>query len=403
MDTRSYTDFSITVATYVTKYTGIWVPRNAAEKLQRKISMIYTAFVLLYGIYVNAVDIYHSWGDATHCTFVILNTTCISMTTVKMIILNFNRAGFVDALCYAQRHFWHRNYDYEERLIFSKSVKYCIGYVIFGVASLQIALSGYVITPLIENVGRNKSNRVLPVNMWVDLPLYDTPYFELMFTFQVISVYVIGAAYICPEIFLCLFNLHVMGQFRILQYRMLNFWNVESKEMNAVMYTDHCYAALKKCIQHHQLLIEFCAKLEQVYTMSIFTHMAVLSLLLCFDSYEIVVANTSASMRIIFLFHGVGSLGQLLMLTYTSHFMMEESTNVITAMYLGSWSTLPMNEVGKSFRSAMKFVMIRSLKPCYLTAAGFFPLTLGTFTSLLSSTFSYFTLMRQSFMRSDEE
>ncbi|XP_034179106.2 uncharacterized protein LOC117603758 [Osmia lignaria lignaria] len=296
MDTRSYTDFSITFATYITKYTGIWVPRNPAEELQRKISMTYTAFVLLYGIYVNAVDIYYSWGDATHCTFVILNTTCISMTTVKMIILNSKRAGFIDALFYAQRHFWHENYNSKERLIFSISVKYCIGYVIFAAASLQIALSGYVITPLIENLERNKSNRVLPVNMWVDLPLYETPYFELMFTFQ---------------------------------------------------------------------------------------------------------ANTSASMRIIFLFHAIGSLGQLFMLTYTSHFMMEESTNIITAMYLGSWSTLPMNEVGRSFRSAMKFVMIRSLKPCYLTAAGFFPLTLETFTSLLSSTFSYFTLMRQSFMRSD--
>ncbi|XP_076546974.1 uncharacterized protein LOC117603756 isoform X2 [Osmia lignaria lignaria] len=293
MDIGSYTDFSITFATYITKYTGIWVPRNPAEELQRKISMTYTAFVLLYGIYLNGVDIYHSWGDATHCTFLILNTTCISMTTIKMIILNSNRAGFADALRYAQRHFWNGNYDSEERLIFSTSVKYCTRYVIFVVGSLQLGLSGYVITPLIENLGRNKSDRVLPFKMWVDWPLSETPYYELMFTFQVITVFIIGAAYVCPEMFLCLFNLHVMGQFRILQHRMLNFWNVESKEMNTVMYTDHCYAALKKCIQHHQLLIEFCVKLEQVYTMTIFTHMTVLSLLLCFDSYEMLVPGSA--------------------------------------------------------------------------------------------------------------
>ncbi|XP_029052577.2 odorant receptor 4-like [Osmia bicornis bicornis] len=348
-----------------------------------------------------------------------------------MIILNSKRASFADALFCAQQHFWHGNYNSEERLIFSISVKYCTLYVVFAIGSLQIALSGYVITPIVENIGRNKSDRVLPFKMWVDLPLTETPYFELAFASQAISVYLIGAAYICPEMFLCVFNLHVMGQFRILQHRMLNFWNVESKGMNADTYTDHCYAALKKCIKHHQLLIEFCKKLEQVYTMPIFTHMVVLSLLLCFDAYEIVVvprcsnkyvdstltvsvrttvfgktpcnANTSPSLRVIFLFHGVGSLGQLLMITYTCHFMMEESTNIITTMYSGSWSTLPMNDVGRSFRSAMKFIMIRSLKPCCLTAAGFFPLTLETFTSLLSSTFSYFTLMRQSFMRSDGE
>nr|XP_034179496.1 uncharacterized protein LOC117603964 [Osmia lignaria] len=451
MDTRSYTDFSIAFATYLTKYTGIWVARNAAEELQRKISMSYTAVALVYGIYLNVVDIYHTWGDATHCTFLILNATCLVTTIIKMIILNSKRAGFADALFCAKQHFWHGNYDSEERLIFSISVKYCTLYVVFVICSLQIALSGYVITPIIENIGRNKSDRVLPFKLWVNLPLTETPYFELAFasqitlllllnevfmiiliwltvkrrwahTFndhpmflrllyhlfnivlvQVISVYLIGAAYICPETFLCVFNLHVMGQFRILQHRMLNFCNVESKEMNADTYTDHCYAALKKCIKHHQLLIEFCEKLEHVYTMSIFTHMVVLSLLLCFDAYEIIVANTSPSMRIIFLFHGVGSLGQVFMVTYTCHFMMEESTNIITSIYSGSWSTLPMNDVGRSFRSSMKFTMIRSLKPCCLTAAGFFPLTLETFTSLLSSTFSYFTLMRQSLMRSDGE
>ncbi|XP_029053127.1 uncharacterized protein LOC114880846 [Osmia bicornis bicornis] len=193
------------------------------------------------------------------------------MTTVKMIILNFKRAGFVDALFYAHRHFWHGNYNSEERLIFSISVKYCTRYVIFIFGSLQFVLSGYVITPLIENLGRNKSDRVLPFKMWVDWPLSETPYYELMFIFQ----------------------------FRILQHRMLNFWNVESKEMNAVMYTDHCYAALKKCIQHHQLLIEFCVKLEQVYTMSIFTHMVVLSLLLCFDSYEIVVVPSGSKKYVV--------------------------------------------------------------------------------------------------------
>lgn len=65
MDIGSYTDFSIASATFITKYTGIRLPQNVAEERQRKISITYTAFALLYGIYVNSVDIYHSWGDAT--------------------------------------------------------------------------------------------------------------------------------------------------------------------------------------------------------------------------------------------------------------------------------------------------------------------------------------------------
>ncbi|XP_046143127.1 odorant receptor Or2-like [Osmia bicornis bicornis] len=403
MDTTSYTDFSIASAIYITKYTGIWLPRNVTEERQRKISMSYIAVALLYGIYVNVVDIYHTWNDATHCMFLILNTICIFMTIIKMLILNSNRAELADAFFYAQRHFWHDNYNSEERLIFSISVKYCTRFVLFAFAVQPVTLAGYVITPLIENLGRNKSDRVLPFKMWVDWPLSETPYYELMFTFEVICVFLIGIAYVCPEVFLCVFNLHVMGQFRILQYRMLNFWNVEGKEMDAFIYTDHCYAALKKCVQHHQLLIEFCVKLEQVYTMSIFVHMAFLSLLMGLDCYEILVADTNPSMRLIFIFHVTGSLIHLFIFTYTCHFIMEESTNVTRTIYSGSWSTLPMYKAGRSLRSDIRFIMIRSLKPCCLTAGGFFPVSLETFTSLLSSTFSYFTLMRESLTRTEGE
>ncbi|XP_034178945.1 odorant receptor 49b-like isoform X1 [Osmia lignaria lignaria] len=398
-----YTDFSIASAKYLSKYTGIWLPKNIAEERQRKVTVLYMTVALLYGIYVNVMDIYHTWPDPSHCMFLILNATCISVTIIKMLILNAKRAEFADVLLYAQRHFWHNNYDSEEQLIFSICVKYCTRFVMFAFLALPIALFGYVITPIIVNHGGDKSERVLPFKMWVDWPLTETPYYELMFIFQVICIYLIGAAYICPDLFLCLFNLHAMCQFRILQYRMLNFWNVESKAIEGIMYTEHCYEALKKCIQYHQMVIEFCEKLEHLYTMSILVHMAVLSLLMGFDCYEILVADVSPSMRIIFLFHMIGSLGYLCMLTYTCHHMMEESMNITTTIYLGFWSTLPMNKVGRSFRSIMKFIMIRSLKPCCLTAGGFFPVTMETFTTLLSSTFSYYTLMRQSFIRTEGE
>nr|XP_034192240.1 odorant receptor 49b-like [Osmia lignaria] len=325
------------------------------------------------------------------------------MTIIKLLILNSNRAELLDAFFYAQRHFWHSNYNSAEQPIFSISVKYCTRFMYFAFAAQPATLSGYVITPLIENLGQNKSNRALPFKMWVDWPISDTSYYELMFTFQVICLYLIGVAYVCPEMFLCLFNLHVMGQFRILQYRMLNFWNVKGKEIDEVMYADYCYAALKKCIRYHQLFIEFCDKIEQIYTMSIFTHMVFLSLLMGLDCYEILVADATPSMRLMFIFHVAGSLIHLCVLTYTCHLMMEESTNINTTVYLGSWSTLPMNKAGISLRSDLKFVMIRSEKPCCLTAGGFFPVSLETFTTLLSSTFSYFTLMREAFMRHDDD
>lgn len=38
------------------------------------------------------------------------------------------------------------------------------------------------------NRGKNESDRILPFNMWLELPLSITPYFEVMFVVQV-SIY----------------------------------------------------------------------------------------------------------------------------------------------------------------------------------------------------------------------
>lgn len=84
-----------------------------------------------------------------HCMFLILNATCISVTIIKMLILNSKRAEFADVLLYAQQNFWHDNYDAEEQLIFSICVKYCTRFVMFAFLALPIALFGYVITPII--------------------------------------------------------------------------------------------------------------------------------------------------------------------------------------------------------------------------------------------------------------
>ncbi|KAK1137079.1 hypothetical protein K0M31_001606 [Melipona bicolor] len=42
-------------------------------------------------------------------------------------------------------------------------------------------------TSVSANIGRNETDRVLPFNMWIDLPLTTTPYYEITFVLQVLS------------------------------------------------------------------------------------------------------------------------------------------------------------------------------------------------------------------------
>lgn len=93
-------------------------------------------------------------------------------------------------------------------------------------------------------------------------------------------------------------------------------------------------------------------------------------------------ANSSPTRRMIFVFHITGSLSQLLLFTYSCDALIEESTNVGSAIYSGPWIHLPMDRIGKMLRKDLTIIIVRSRKPCCLTASGFFPVSLETCTKV---------------------
>ncbi|XP_033316689.1 odorant receptor 30a-like [Bombus bifarius] len=99
----------------------------------------------------------------------------------------------------------------------------------------------------------------------------------------------------------------------------------------------------------------------------------------------------------------IGSFAHIIFFTYICHGLVEESTNVSIASYSGWWVCLPMSKTGKKIRKDMKMMMMKAMRPCQLTAGGFFPVNLETSTALISSTMSYFALMRESSMRVAEQ
>ncbi|KAG6803717.1 odorant receptor 30a isoform X1 [Apis mellifera caucasica] len=396
MHATPYSDVSIVVSQFLLKLTGVWMTVNDGEKRRRRIAMAYTFVIQVYGLYLNIGDIYHSWDDLSHCIFLTCNTLCIVLTMFKFSILFIRRTEFKNLILFARKNFWHLDYDRHETILFTKCRKFCTLWTLTVFSFTQASLTFYIITPICANIGKNKSERILPFKMWVDFPLSETPYYEIMFVIQLLTVQQIGIAYTCNDNFLCVLNMHVVCQFRILQHRLTKLWSIIDERADKFNYASKCYEALKECIRQHQSLIEFCDKLEHVYTLPIFGHVVVFSLLMCFDTYEIFLANVPVSMRLIFFFHMVGSFIHIIFFTYICGGLIEESSNIGLATYSGWWTVLPMDEAGRMLREDVKVMIMKSMRPCHLSAGGFFPVSLETSTALMSSTLSYFTLMRES-------
>ena len=101
-------------------------------------------------------------------------------------------------------------------------------------------------------------------------------------------MYYVAVCYFCFDNIFCILVVHLAGQFRILRYRFTKLCNLEH-ETSEVTLTKHAYefyAKLKMYIRHHQLLINYCKRLETVYTMIIFGQVLVFSVLICLFAYQ---------------------------------------------------------------------------------------------------------------------
>ncbi|XP_076241046.1 uncharacterized protein LOC143183408 [Calliopsis andreniformis] len=392
------TDISITLTTIFMKMSGLWMAANYTEQIFRNTMLLYTTSLILFAVGVQTTDFYYSWGDVSAQLYIMCNILSLTTSLIKITIIFLNRKDFFKLIVYMQKKFLNSNYDSYEEMIVDSSRRISTMFILSFTFFAQITVATYVIGPVWANIGKNDSERILPFRMWVNLPLTVTPYFEIMFTLQVLSVYQIGVCYFCFDNFLCIINLHVSGQFRILHYRLRNLTSGRGKEMSdiPVHSASKRYAVFKNCVQQHQSLIAYCDLLEHVFSSLVLGQVLLFSIVICLDGYQVLMAEATILRRLIFVFHTGTTMSQLLMFTYSCDCLIRESTNTSEAMFAAPWYYSSMSKHGKMLRNDMKLVILRSRIPCCLTARGFFVVSLETYTKVLSTAASYFTLLRQS-------
>lgn len=86
--------------------------------------------------------------------------------------------------------------------------------------------------------------------------------------------------------------------------------------------------------------------------------------------------------KCIFAFHFVGGLIQLLIYTWTCNDIIVQSTAISDAAYNSKWYLLPNNGPGKAVKQGLIMIMIRTRRPCILTAGSFAAVSLDTFTGV---------------------
>ncbi|KAL2714502.1 odorant receptor Or2 isoform X1 [Vespula squamosa] len=391
---------SVTITRIFMKFIGFWYVETWREQMLLNLALGYAILAICFAILVEIVDLYHCLGDFYALTYNLCATMLLIMILVKFGNFIYYRSIVLKLIRYAEDNFWKVKYDKISAKILEEYDKRGVFMTYSFTLIVQLATFNYIIAPIFENIGRNETDRVLPFKLWVNLPIKVTPYYEITYTIQSLSTFHSGICTFCFDNFICTFNIHVAAQLKILAHRleMISERYINSMTNDTSMSIEKAgelaLIDLRDCVLQHRELISYVDEMERVFTIILFGQLTLSSLVICFGGFQFLAAKVLVR-KCIFAIYFTGSLSQLLIYTWTCNDIIVQSSGLSEAVYNSRWYLVPNEGKGKALKYGVSMIMLRSRRPCTLTAGGFAVMSLETFTGILSSSMSYFTLLRQ--------
>nr|AXM05142.1 odorant receptor [Campoletis chlorideae] len=405
---------AIRLTRFFMKFTGFWISDNPRDKLLMVILTGYTIVAIAIACLICSCDLWFSRTNLDLATYTACNMMTVLTIVIKLATFTFRREKFMSLIKNCYEKFWIADYDEDDLSILRNCELRCVYFVETFTFFALSTVCTYTAYPIIENVGKNETDRIHPFTIWLNFPTSSTPYFELIFVIEILSCFHSGICYFCFDNLLCIINVFTAGQFRMLQRKLElvqytdeydsqtnSFTEISVKDkyenFSKIVSAEKQYRpnkTLKNCIEKHQCLIEFIKLVEEMYTYVILGQVVIFSLLICLVSYQAVLADGEFSRRMIFIVHFAGTFTQLFMFTLTCDDLIRESQAVAEAAYAARWYRCLSDPSRRTLGKDLIFVIMRARRPCCLTAGGFFPISLETFTTILSTAMSYLTLLR---------
>nr|QPX50371.1 odorant receptor [Helicoverpa armigera] len=258
-----------------------------------------------------------------------------------------------------------------------KRLKFCyaVVYWINMIGSWQ-----YILAPLLETVFRKfilheECGLLLPFSCSFPFdPSGSWGRYIGVYIFETYSMFRIVYFYLGVEFLMISLCSNLATEFTLLQE---DLQNVKPERNNI---------ALKAIIANHQKLINLSQQLDNVFDKVIFVNLTSAAVPLCFFGFSAKVAH--GVLQMVNNFAAVISLIlPLFNMCYFGEQIREASAGISDSVYHNLWYRGDVR-----FQKILCFVQRRSQKPCCMTSYKFSPIALTTFTTVLSTTWSYFSL-----------
>ncbi|KAM3966695.1 odorant receptor 4 [Aphomia sociella] len=216
---------------------------------------------------------------------------------------------------------------------------------------------------------------------------------ELVYIFETFS----GVASVCcmlgSDVFFITMASHISMLLRVLQVKIRSLGGSEVDANGKVIRGSYdCYDEIVAVIKIHQRLISYGDDLEDAFSVVNLINVLLSSVNICCVVFSIVFLEPLMEMSNKF-FLGA-ALTQMGVVCWYADDIYRASAGVSDAVYESGWYNC-----NTRCRRALLLMLQRSQRPLYFTALKFRSITMTTYTSILTTSYSYFTLLYTAYRR----
>ncbi|CAH0405486.1 unnamed protein product [Chilo suppressalis] len=145
---------------------------------------------------------------------------------------------------------------------------------------------------------------------------------------------------------------------------------------------------LNKCLRHYDVILRYCKEVQETTGLSLFAQYSTGAITICISLSSFLIPMTHEDF-VILVCYIAGMTVEIFYPAYLGAELTEKSENLIFSVYCGDWISRP-----ESYKRSLRLMLERANKPVVITCLKMFELSLITFTSVMKSAYSFFTLLK---------
>ncbi|XP_029168603.1 odorant receptor Or2-like [Nylanderia fulva] len=361
------------------------------ETTREKIIANVRVFLLIIMLaFVCAIPCIHSlirvWGDLMSMTDNLQFTLPLVSMIMKLIIV-WNKKQALAPIVQMIAKDWLRLKSDEEREIMIKCARIPRIIIMCGFASMFASFILLIILPSLGITIRYITNvsdpgKPLPLQTYYPYDTDTSPYFELTFLAQGVTLMVSAMGYTAIDSLFGLLIFHVCGQLQNLKNRLTDKKDSNFDRILADVISDH--VRLIRCIK----------VIESTFTLMLLGLFLYFGTLFSLYGFLLVTIITDKNrhlsvVRLLFLITVLANIfGHMCLYCAVGEFLITQCENIYSAACEYCWYKLKPKQARN-----LILLMMRSNKPLYVTVGKIFPLTMNAFCSLLKTSGGYISVL----------